>query len=91
MTKVSKRIDFSNKFNKNLKKAPLSIKIALRKRMEIFVIDPFAPILNNHGLTGEYKGYRSINIITGDWRAIYSEYPDRIVFEELGTHSQLYK
>jgi addiction module RelE/StbE family toxin len=90
MRKRPKRIDFSNKFEKNLKKAPLEIKIAFRKRMEIFSEDPFSSILNNHSLTGIYKGYRSINI-TGNWRAIYSEYPNKIVFIALGTHSQLYK
>jgi mRNA-degrading endonuclease YafQ of YafQ-DinJ toxin-antitoxin module len=39
-------------------------------------------------------GYRSINV-TGDWRALYSEQQQNgkeiIVFEMLGTHSQLYQ
>ena len=84
------RIDYSRKFNKNLIKAPLKIKIAFRNRREIFNQDPLNPQLNNHPLTGKYKGLRSINV-TGDWRAIYSERDGIIIFEALGTHSQLYK
>lgn len=90
MKKSLGRIDYSKGFDKQLRKAPLSIKIAFRQRFELFIINPFHPQLNNHSLTGKHKGYRSINI-TGDWRAIYSEEKDVIIFELLGTHSQLYK
>lgn len=89
------RIDYSSKFNKQLKKSPLEIKIAFRNRLSIFIKDKFNPQLNNHALSGNLKGCRSINI-TGDWRAIYSENTDKnreklVIFELLGTHSQLYK
>ena len=89
------RIDYSNKFNKQLKKLPSEIKIAFRNRLALFIKNQFNPLLNNHALSGNLKGSRSINI-TGDWRAIYSEKIDKngenyIVFELLGTHSQLYK
>jgi len=90
MKKSSKRIDYSRSFDKQLKKAPLPIKVIFRKRFELFLSNPFHPQLNNHLLTGNYKGYRSINI-TGDWRALYSEDENSIIFELLGTHSQLYK
>ena len=88
-----KRIDFSNKFLKQHKKAPQNVRNAWTKRLGLFIHDPFYPLLNNHGLTGELSGYRSINV-TGDWRAFYSEYEEEkekvIVFEVIGTHSQLY-
>lgn len=86
------KVDFTNKFDKQIIKAPLKIKKALRERLELFKDNPFYPLLKNHLLTGDYKGYRSINI-TGDWRAIYSEHEEGklIIFESLGTHSQLYK
>lgn len=91
---MSQRIDFSTKFDKQLRKVPLEIKQSLRKRLEIFISDQYHPLLDNHALTGNYQGLRSINI-TGDWRAIYRVYVDEennhvIVFELLGTHSQLY-
>ncbi len=93
MKKIN-RIDFSGPFDKQLKKAPLNIKIAFKKRLTIFIKDPFNSRLRNHQLTGKLKNYRSINI-TGDWRALYSSNKinkeNVIIFEALGTHSQLYK
>lgn len=88
-----KRVDYSKEFLKRFKKAPLEIKTAFRKRFEIFLKDPFYPFLDNHALTGEYSGYRSINI-TGDWRLIFSEYEEDdgkiIQLKIIGTHSKLY-
>ncbi|MCL4419782.1 type II toxin-antitoxin system mRNA interferase toxin, RelE/StbE family [Patescibacteria group bacterium] len=88
------RIDFSSTFDKQLKKAPLKIRIAFEKRIELFLTDPFNSQLKNHQLTGKLKNYRSINI-TGDWRALYStnkiDKENVVLFEALGTHSQLYK
>ena len=94
MSKNFKRIDYSRNFLKQLKKSPLEIKIAFRKRLELFLKDPLHSQLNNHALTGKFSGRRSINVI-GDWRAIFSEYEDEagkvVIFEVIGTHSQLYK
>lgn len=87
---MPKRIDYSKKFDKQLRKAPLEIKIAFRERLELFLRNPFHPFLNNHALTGKFSGHRSINI-TGDWRAIFTEMEGAVIFELLGTHSQLYK
>ena len=86
------RIDFSKRFEKDLRKAPRKIQIAFRSRLEVFLTDKFNPVLNNHALTGRYAGYRSINI-TGDWRAVFRElHEDEIIyFDILGTHSKLYK
>ena len=89
------RVRFAKKFDKLYDRAPIKIPQAFNKRLELFIQNQFHPQLNNHKLTGLFKGYRSINV-TGDWRAIYSEYKDKddeivIVFELLGTHSQLYK
>jgi mRNA-degrading endonuclease YafQ of YafQ-DinJ toxin-antitoxin module len=65
------------------------------ERYKIFLDNPFNPQLNNHHLSGQLNKYRSINI-TGDWRALYLEGLNAnggevIIFEILGTHSQLYK
>lgn len=90
-----KRINYSKIFHKQLKKAPLEIKIAFRERLALFLQNPRHSLLNNHLLSGSFSGKRSINI-TGDWRAIYCEYKTDdegivVVFYLLGTHSQLYK
>ncbi|HEY5601357.1 MAG TPA: type II toxin-antitoxin system mRNA interferase toxin, RelE/StbE family [Patescibacteria group bacterium] len=77
-----------------MKKSPLVIKIAFRKRLGLFLEEPFSFRLNDHSLTGKYLNYRSINI-TGDWRAIFEEFGEgedkEVLFVALGTHSQLYK
>lgn len=88
-------ISFAKKFSKKYDKAPAHIKKATKERLKLFKQDSFHSSLNNHTLTGLYLGSRSINI-TGDWRAIYSENSDdegtkTVIFEVLGTHSQLYK
>ena len=88
-------VRFSKKFAKQHEKAEKKIKTAFDEKLELFLKNPYHPRLNNHQLTGRLKGSRSINI-TGDWRAIYSEYrnsngDNTVVFELLGTHSQLYK
>ncbi|MDP3973963.1 MAG: type II toxin-antitoxin system mRNA interferase toxin, RelE/StbE family [Candidatus Daviesbacteria bacterium] len=85
---------FAKKFKKQYEKADAKIKSAFDKKLELFLQDPFHPLLNNHSLTGKYLEKRSINI-TGDWRAIFSEAETEeekvINFELLDIHSNLYK
>lgn len=87
-------IRFDRQFSKKYDKAPAKIKKAFNQRLGIFLQNTLSLALNNHALTGEYSGCRSINI-TGDWRAIYVEEEisgtKTIVFVAFGTHSQLYK
>ena len=60
------------------------------ERVELFISQPFHPILQNHGLTGKYREYRSISI-TGDIRVIYRELEnDTVLFFDIGTHNQVY-
>ncbi len=63
----------------------------VKKRLKKFLVDPYSQDLNNHGLQGKYKNYRSINI-SGDVRAIYkmSDDSDEAVFVLLGNHNNLY-
>lgn len=88
------KIKFSKRFRKQYDKSDAKIRAVFEKRLQLFMKDPFDPQLNNHQLTGKLQSYRSINI-TGDWRALYSENASGskriIVFEILGTHSQLYR
>lgn len=43
-------VDFTNLFNKQRKDAPLTVKIAFRETLEIFLEDPDNQILRNHSL-----------------------------------------
>lgn len=87
-------VRFSRSFSKQYEKGPSKIKSSFEKRLKLFLNNPLHPQLNNHLLTGQLAGCRSINI-TGDWRAIYSQINERgnpvVIFEVLGTHNQLYK
>jgi len=77
-------------FKKNYKKFQ-AIQNKIDERLVLFMKDPFNPILNNHALSGEHAGRRSINI-TGDYRAIYTLLnPSLAQFIEVDTHSNLYK
>lgn len=88
------KVDYTNKFKKRLHKIPTEIKISFVTKLELFKNNRFFPVLNNHALTGKYRGLRSINI-TGDWRALYAEHGlengKLIIFHLINTHSELYK
>ena len=84
------RIEFHRTFRKQLKKLPLKSRMAFERRLRVFVNDPFESELNNHGLSGEWKGHRSINV-TGDIRALYILGAEgHVLFVEIGTHHELY-
>lgn len=91
-------VRLSKPFQKQLQKADPIIRQSFKRNIRLFMDDPFHPRLHNHMLSGRYHGYRSINI-TSDWRAVYSTRvyvhgrvkSNVIIFEALGTHSQLYQ
>jgi addiction module RelE/StbE family toxin len=83
------RIEFTPLFNKQRKAAPLVIKLAFRDALDLFAENPNHPALRNHPLTGKYAGFCSIDV-TEDWRALYREEKERIMFADLGTHEELY-
>jgi addiction module RelE/StbE family toxin len=87
--KNAPRIEFTPLFNKQRKAAPLEIKQAFRDALDLFAENPNHPALRNHPLTGKYAGFRSIDV-TADWRALYREEKERIMFADLGTHEELY-
>lgn len=84
------RIFIHKNFEKKYKKLQVTEKNQFKERRDLFIVNPFHPILNNHLLMGKYKGYRSINI-TGDLRLIYKHIDnDTVLFIEIDTHSNLY-
>jgi addiction module RelE/StbE family toxin len=76
-------------FDKDYKKLTPKVKEQFKVRMNIFLVESFHPILNNHKLYGKYAGCRTINI-TGDYRAIYYMKGEIAVFIHIGTHPELY-
>ena len=83
------QIEYSRNFIKTFKRMPEKVKDSFKKRLEIFIDNPYNPILNNHKLNGRLKNYRSINV-NASWRAIFQEIGGLIYFVAIGTHSELY-
>ncbi len=84
------KVYFHKNFDKQCKKLRPSKKRKVEERIQLFLEDPFNPLLDNHSLKGKYVDYRSINI-AGDLRALYkflSE--DECIFVTVDTHSNLY-
>lgn len=82
-------VSYSKTFIKKAKKLPPKQRQQLTERIELFINNPLDTTLNNHPLKGKYKEYRSINI-AGDLRALYLQKDEEIIFDTVGTHSQLY-
>lgn len=86
------KLEFSKRFLKDLNKQPEHIRVAFKKRLELFIGNKYHPLLNNHKLTGGYRNCYSMNV-TGDFRAVFEEYEDGeiIYFITIGSHSNLYR
>lgn len=83
---------YHKNFKKSYTKLPLKIKQKANERISLFLEQPFNPLLNNHALTGKYRGFRSINV-TGDFRAVFEvlEEGNLANFVALDIYSNLYK
>lgn len=77
-------------FLKKFKKVSPNIKKKFGERLELFLINPTNPSLNNHMVEKAFPDCRSINI-TGDCRAIFKVAGNIAIFITIGTHPQLYK
>jgi addiction module RelE/StbE family toxin len=82
-------VSYSKNFIKQSKKLAPKIKVKLLDRISTFIENPLDISLRNHMLKGKYKEYRSIDI-TGDVRALYIQNGNEVIFDYVGTHSQLY-
>lgn len=82
-------VKFHTTFKKKLKKIPPKIQGRFYERLELFLQDKFIGVLNNHSVDRAYPNCRSINV-SGDYRAIFEDYGERIIFINIGTHSDLY-
>ena len=83
--------EYHKSFRKQFDKLPLKIQDKFENKLILFLQNQLNPILNNHSLSGEYEGCRSINI-TGDIRAIFYVKKDSgVVFINIGSHSELYE
>lgn len=82
-------VSYSKNFIKQAKKLDPSVRQKVFGAISLFVQNPLDPRLRNHSLKGKYKMYRSIDV-TGDVRALYIQLENEVIFDAVGTHSQLY-
>lgn len=84
-------INYHKNFGRKLNKLKPNEQQKAIERINLFIIDSYNPILNNHQLKGKYLGYNSINI-TGDLRAIFKYISNnKCIFISVDSHSNLYK
>lgn len=82
-------VKFHTMFKKKLKKIPPKIQERFYERLELFLRDKFSMALHNHSVDQAYPNCRSINV-NGDYRAIFKDHGEMIIFINIGTHSDLY-
>ena len=87
------RVEFSDRFDKQLQNASDEIKAAFADALTLLLADPTNPALRDHELEGVFAGYRSIDV-TEDYRALFRETQTSerkiIAFQQIGTHKELY-
>lgn len=85
-------INFSKSFDRQFQnRLDARQKQQTLEAIELFIDEPFNEDLRNHALYGKRKGYRSISI-GGDLRLHFKELSgDRVLFEAVGSHDQLYR
>ncbi len=85
-------IDFSTGFDKQFQSRLTSQqRQQVLEAIELFIDKPFHKDLRNHSLYGKWRGYRSISV-GGDLRLHFKIITsDRVLFEAVGNHDQLYK
>ncbi len=83
-------VGYYKRFEKQYKRLSQKEQDKFKERLNLFLLDRFNPILNNHSLNGKYEGHNSINV-SGDIRAVYKIDSGNIDFIAIGKHSNLYK
>jgi len=79
------KIFLHKNFSKKYAKLRQNEKNKFKERRNLFLEDPYNPLLNNHPLAGKYAGCRSINV-TGDLRVIYDTIDkDSVLFIDIDT------
>lgn len=85
------KVSFHKNLDKSYKKCSAKAQAQFKKRLKLFLENPYHPLLENHALHGEWREFRSINI-TGDYRALYQYLNDGVAeFFIIDTHSNLYE
>ena len=83
---------FKKNYTKRIRPYP-TLNKRTQTRVKLFISDRSNPLLKDHPLSGDMKGYRAFSI-TGDVRVVYrisTDQTNTILFYDIGTHNQVYK
>ncbi|MDR2975659.1 MAG: type II toxin-antitoxin system mRNA interferase toxin, RelE/StbE family [Propionibacteriaceae bacterium] len=84
-------VRFSKRLVKQLAKLSKRIQATTYTRIDLMLANPDDPILRRHRLKGHLHHLWSIDI-TSDVRALYETIgDDAIIYQLIGTHSELYR
>lgn len=84
------KVTTTKKFDKQFKKQTPKVQKEFANRIALFLVDIHNPILNTHKLSGKLKELWSFNV-SGDIRVIFDKsFPNIVVLEAIGAHSELY-
>ncbi len=86
-----RRVFYSSKFGKSLKKMPRFVQQAFLEKESLFLNNPFDSKLETHKLHGKYRDYLSFTII-GQYRIMFKFMVNKkdVGFINIGTH-EIYK
>ncbi|HSX02268.1 MAG TPA: type II toxin-antitoxin system mRNA interferase toxin, RelE/StbE family [Candidatus Saccharimonadia bacterium] len=85
------KVDFTKSFDKQFTKLTHKRQEQAKAAVALFLHDALHPVLRNHALRGEWKGYHSISA-GGDLRLHFKMVDENTaLFVAAGSHSQLYK
>ena len=87
------KIELHSNFKKSYKKrirGNSKLEFRVKERMQLFLDNPLSPTLGIHKLKGKKIALQSLSI-TGDIRIVYfQKSKDKVVFLDIGSHSQVY-
>ncbi|MBD3370033.1 type II toxin-antitoxin system mRNA interferase toxin, RelE/StbE family [Candidatus Fermentibacteria bacterium] len=83
---------YTRQFKKDIKKAKKQGKDIEQFKLIAHTLlsgKPLDPIFRDHQLIGNYKGRRECHV-KSDWLLIYKIEEDRLIFERIGSHAELF-
>ena len=83
---------YTRQFKKDIKKAKKQGKDIEQFKLIAHTLlsgKPLDPIFLDHKLIGNYKGRRECHV-KSDWLLIYKIEEDRLIFERIGSHAELF-
>lgn len=83
------KVSYTKNFLRQYAKLLPKIRQKVDERIVLSQSEPLNSQLRDHQLKGKHKQYHSIDI-TGDYRALYLREDGKVIFDIVGTHSQLY-